>query len=209
MKALAELAEKHDLLVISDDIYDKLIYDKLSFMPFASLPGMKERSIVVNGVSKTYAMTGLRIGYMACARPELVKATTNIQSQSTSNPSNTAQAAAVEALVGPQEEVSRMRDIFESRRNLMMEGINQIPGLSAVKPDGAFYVFLNVSAFLGKNGVENSTDFASYLLERHQVAAVPGGPFGSDGHIRLSFATGDDTIRKGLERIAKACSELR
>lgn len=209
MKALAELAEKHDLLVISDDIYDKLIYDKLSFKPFASLPGMKERSIVVNGVSKTYAMTGLRIGYMACARPELVKATTNIQSQSTSNPSNTAQAAAVEALVGPQEEVSRMRDIFESRRNLMMDGINQIPGLSAIKPDGAFYVFLNVSAFLGKNGIENSTDFASYLLERHQVAAVPGGPFGSDGHIRLSFATGDDTIRKGLERIAKACSELR
>ncbi len=208
LKELARVAQKHDLLVISDDIYDKLIYDTRTFVPFASLPGMKERSLVVNGVSKTYAMTGLRIGYLACCKPELVKAVTNIQSQSTSNPSNTAQAAAVEALIGSQDEVSRMREIFERRRNLMIEELNKIPGLSAVKPDGAFYVFANVAALLGRNGIENSTDFATYLLERHCVAAVPGGPFGSDDHIRLSFATGEETILKGLERIRKACAEL-
>jgi aspartate aminotransferase len=209
LEKLAEIAERHDLLVISDEIYDKLVYGGGEFVPFASLPGMKERSVIVNGVSKTYAMTGLRIGYLACTRPELVKAATNIQSQSTSNPSNPAQAAAVEALCGPQDNVVRMREIFEKRRNLMMKGILAIPGLTAVEPDGAFYVFVNVKPFCGKSGVENASDFASYLLDKHSVATVPGGPFGSEDHIRLSFATGEGTIAKGLDRISKACSELR
>jgi len=205
---LAELAEKHDLLVISDEIYDKLLYDGRTFTPFASLPGMKERTILVNGVSKTYAMTGFRIGYLASTRSDLVKAATNIQSQSTSNPSNAAQAAAIEALTGPQDEVAQMRAIFERRRNLMMEGIAAIEGLSAAKPDGAFYVFVNTSSFSGKGGILNSTDFADYLLERHHVACVPGGPFGSDDHIRLSFATSEDVILEGLKRIRLACQEL-
>ncbi len=119
MEGLAQLAEKHDLLVISDEIYDKLIYDNRRFTPFASVAGMKDRTVTVNGVSKTYAMTGLRIGYLACTNAQLVKAATDIQSQSTSNPSNPAQAAAVEALTGPQEGVERMRQIFERRRDLM------------------------------------------------------------------------------------------
>jgi aspartate aminotransferase len=208
LQDLAAIAEKHDLLVISDEIYDKLVYDNRSVRPFATLPGMKERSIIVNGVSKTYAMTGFRIGYLACPRSELVKAATNIQSQSTSNPSNAAQAAAVEALSGPQEEVAQMRQVFERRRNLMVDEINQIPGLTAARPDGAFYVFVNVSSFSGKQGIANSSDFATYLLERHAVATVPGGPFGSEEHIRLSFATSEDVIAKGLERIRKACAEL-
>jgi len=208
MEKLASLAEKHDLLVISDEIYDKLVYDGIKSTSFASLPGMKERTILVNGVSKSYAMTGLRIGYLACTKTELVKAATDIQSQSTSNPTSTAQAAAVEALTGPQDEVERMRAIFESRRNIMIDGINDIPGLSVIKPHGAFYAFVNTSRLAGKNNIVDSTDVAKYLLERHHVACVPGAPFGSEDHIRLSFATSEEIIRKGLERIRTACREL-
>jgi len=209
MEGLAALAVKHDLLVISDEIYDKLIYGGRKFTPFASIVGMRDRTVTVNGVSKTYAMTGLRIGYLACTNVQLVKAATDIQSQSTSNPSNPAQAAAVEALTGPQEEVERMRQIFERRRDLMTGRLREIPGMSLVKPAGAFYVFANVSAFIGKKGIMNSTDFAKYLLDNHHVACVPGGPFGFDQHVRFSFATGEEVIAKGLDRIRAACQELR
>ncbi len=208
MKGLAELAEKHDLLVISDEIYDKLIYDNKKFTPFASMVGMKDRTITVNGVSKTYAMTGLRIGYLASTNAQIVKAATDIQSQSTSNPSNPSQAAAVEALTGSQEEVIQMRQIFEQRRNVMTNQLRDIPGISLVKPGGAFYVFANVSAFLGKKGIMNSTDFSRYLLDNHHVACVPGGPFGFDRHVRLSFASSEEVIAKGLDRIRVACQEL-
>jgi aspartate aminotransferase len=209
LEKLAEIAEKHDLLVISDEIYDKLLYDGLKFTPFASLPDMKRRTVTVNGVSKTYAMTGLRIGYLACPRTEVVKAATDIQSQSTSNPSNPAQAAAVEALTGPQDEVLRMREIFQQRRDVMMSEIEKIDGLFAARPGGAFYVFLNTSRYCGGNGsMTNSTDFANYLLERHHVACVPGGAFGSEDHIRLSFATSEEVILKGLARIRTTCQEL-
>lgn len=208
LKELTDLAERKDLLVVSDEIYDKLLYDGRTFTPFAALPGMMDRTITVNGVSKTYAMTGLRIGYLASPRPEVVKATTDLQSQSTSNPNNTAQAAAAEALTGPQDEVIRMRDVFERRRNLMVEQITAIPELSVVNPDGAFYTFVNTSKLHGRNNIRNSTDVTQYLLERHFVACVPGGAFGSDNHIRLSFATSEDMIVKGLERIREACKEL-
>lgn len=203
-EGLAALAEKHDLIVVSDEIYDKLLYDGRTFTPFASLDGMKDRTVLVNGVSKTYAMTGLRIGYLACPRLDLVKAASNIQSQSTSNPNNTAQAMAVEALKGPQDEVAKMRAVFERRRNLMVEGIDGIPCLSAIKPDGAFYVFVNTSKLYGRNGMSSSTDVASYLLDGRHVACVPGGPFGSEDHIRLSFATSEEVILKGLARIREA-----
>ncbi|MBI4962660.1 MAG: pyridoxal phosphate-dependent aminotransferase [Desulfomonile tiedjei] len=208
MRQLATLAEKHDLLVISDDIYDKLLYDAQKFAPFASFPGMIDRTILVNGVSKTYAMTGLRIGYLACKNAEVVKAATDIQSQSTSNPNNTAQAAAVEALTGPQDDVERMRAIFEKRRNLMVAKINEIGSLSVVKPDGAFYAFVNTAKLFGRNNMADSDDVARYLLERHHVACVPGGSFGSKDHIRLSFATSDEVILKGMDRIRTACEEL-
>ena len=136
MEGLAELAEKNDLLVISDEIYDKLIYDNRRFSPFASFAGMKDRTVTVNGVSKTYAMTGLRIGYLASTNAQLVKAATDIQSQSTSNPSNPAQAAAVEALTGPQEGIESMRQIFERRRGLMTGGLVEIPGMFACEACG-------------------------------------------------------------------------
>jgi aspartate aminotransferase len=206
---LAMLAEKHDLLVISDEIYDKLVYDNQKFSPFALLPGMKGKTITINGVSKTYAMTGLRIGYLACTIPEILKAATDIQSQSTSNPSNTAQAAAVEALTGPQEDVVRMREIFERRRNMIVDLVRKIPGLSVAKPSGAFYAFVNITEYIGKQGIQNSTDFAKYLLDNHHVACVPGGPFGSDDHVRLSFATSEEMIAKGMDRIRAACDGLR
>ncbi|MCA1961558.1 MAG: pyridoxal phosphate-dependent aminotransferase [Desulfomonile sp.] len=205
---LARIAEKHDLLVISDEIYDKLVYDGGKFTPFAALPGMKDRTILVNGVSKTYAMTGFRIGYLASTRTDIVKAATNIQSQSTSNPASTAQAAAVEALTGPQDEVARMVEVFEKRRNLMIEEINKIEGLSVVKPGGAFYAFVNTSRLYLSGKVSNSADLARYLLETRHVACVPGGPFGSEDHVRLSFATGEETILKGLERLREVCQEL-
>jgi aspartate aminotransferase len=208
LRKLAEIAEQHDLLVISDEIYDKLIYDGMRFTSFASIHGMKDRCVLINGVSKTYAMTGFRIGYMACPRKELVKAATDIQSQSTSNPSNTAQAAAVEALTGPQDEVSTMRQIFERRRDLMVAEINSIPGIFVVKPPGAFYAFVNTSQLAGRTNIADSTDVANYLLKRHHVASVPGGPFGSDYHIRLSFTTSDDVILEGMKRIRKAFQEL-
>jgi aspartate aminotransferase len=209
VEGLASLAEKHDLLAISDEIYDKLIYDGKRFTPFASVAGMKDRTVTVNGVSKTYAMTGLRIGYLACTNTQLVKAATDIQSQSTSNPSNPAQAAAVEALTGPQDSVEQMRQTFEQRRDLMTGGLLEIPGMSLVKPAGAFYTFANVSTFIGKKGVMNSTDFAKYLLDNQYVACVPGGPFGFDQHVRFSFATGEKVIKEGLDRIRSACQELR
>jgi aspartate aminotransferase len=208
MKQLAVLADKHDLLVISDEIYDKLLYDGQRFAPFAGYPAMLERTILVNGVSKTYAMTGLRIGFLASKRIDVVKAATNIQSQATSNPSNPAQAAAVEALTGPQHDVERMRGIFEKRRNLMVDKINEISSLSVVKPDGAFYAFVNTAKLFGRNNMADSTDVAKYLLERHHVACVPGEPFGSKDHIRLSFATSDEEITKGMDRIRTACEEL-
>jgi len=208
LRQLAVLADKHDLLVISDEIYDKLLYDGRKFSPFARFPGMLERTILVNGVSKTYAMTGLRIGYLASKNLDVVKAATNIQSQSTSNPNNTAQAAAVEALTGPQDDVERMRAIFERRRNLMVDKISETGSLSVVKPDGAFYAFVNTAKLFGRNNMSDSTDIARYLLERHHVACVPGGAFGSEDHIRLSFATSDEEITRGMDRIRTACEEL-
>ena len=208
MERLAALADKHDLLVVSDEIYDKLIYDNKKFIPFASLPGMKDRTVTVNGVSKTYAMAGFRIGYLACTNAQLVRAATDIQSQSTSNPSSTAQAAAVEALTGPQTEVAQMREVFQRRRDLIVDQLRKIPGMSLVRPEGTFYVFANISAFLGNSGLANSTDFAEYLLDRHHVACVPGGPFGFDQYVRFSFATSEDIIVKGVDRVRAACQEL-
>jgi len=208
LSQLAELAIENNLLVISDEIYDKLLYDNLKFKPFPTFKGMKERCILVNGVSKTYAMTGFRIGYMAGSNKEIIKAATDLQSQSTSNPSNPAQAAASEALQGPQDEVAVMRGIFEKRRDLMISLINETEGISVIKPSGAFYAFVNVSALFGENGIKDSNDMATYLLEGHYVACVPGGAFGSSDHIRLSFATSEKNIVEGMRRIQKACREL-
>ena len=171
----------------------------------------KERTILVNGVSKSYAMTGWRIGY-AAGPEEVISAMSRIQSHSTSNPTSISQAAALAALGGDQDEVERMRKVFEKRRDLICSKLDEIEGISYVRPQGAFYVFPNVSFYFGKrlNGkiINGSLDFADAMLESANVALVPGMAFGDDGCVRLSFATSEETIEEGLDRIKRALDEV-
>ncbi|MBW1980580.1 MAG: pyridoxal phosphate-dependent aminotransferase [Deltaproteobacteria bacterium] len=212
---LAELAEvvlQHRLLVISDDIYYRILFDGLNWNSLAMLDDeLRQYTIVVNGVSKTYAMTGWRIGYLA-APAEIAAAVNKIQGQNTSNPNSIAQKAALAALTGPQEAVQYMVDKYEQRRQLMLSLLEKIPGVRAFRPAGAFYVFVNCSAFYGRSfasdTIENSVDLASYLLEKAQIATVPGIAFGEDGYLRFSFATSVQVIERGLELLSTALSQL-
>ena len=213
LEALAEVIVRKGIMVISDDIYEKIIYDDRPFYTLASLGDeLKRLSIVVNGVSKTYSMTGWRIGYCAGAE-EIIAAITKYQSQNTSNPNSIAQKAAVEALNGPQESVEMMRREFQKRRDVITERLNAIPGVTCLKPQGAFYVFPNVAAYYGRSfggkTITNSAEMATYLLDESNVALVPGGDFGHDDHIRISYATSMGQIEKGLERIREALLRLR
>lgn len=213
LKAIGQVCLKHDFLIISDDIYERLLYDGLKFTEIAQVvPELKSRTIVVNGVSKTYAMTGWRIGY-ACGPKELMGAMTKMQSQSTSNPTSIAQKAAVEALKGPQDAVAAMAVEFEKRRTYIVERLNAMPGVNCFKATGAFYVFPNFSGIYGKgfNGktIGNSTEFAAYLLEEAKVAIVPGVAFGADKYARLSYAVSMENIRKGMDRIEAAIKNLQ
>ncbi|MDR3707376.1 MAG: pyridoxal phosphate-dependent aminotransferase [Capsulimonadaceae bacterium] len=215
---IADLAVTHGFYVMSDEIYEKILFDDREFVSIASLgPEIKNLTFTVNGLSKSHSMTGWRIGY-AAGDAEIVAAMGRIQDQSTSNPSSITQAAAVEALNGPQEAVATMRDAFEKRRTVIVDGLNAIPGVECPTPGGAFYVFPKVSAYYGKQGIgadgkpvtiTGSDAFATWLLETAQVAVVPGSGFGADGNVRLSYATSPESIRKGLERIAAAVAGLR
>ncbi|MCM8765891.1 MAG: pyridoxal phosphate-dependent aminotransferase [Candidatus Omnitrophica bacterium] len=213
---LAEIAEiliQHKLWCISDEIYEKLIYDDREHVSIASLgKEIKERTLVVNGVSKTYAMTGWRIGY--CAGPkEVIQAMSNLQDHTTSNPTSISQMAALEALTGNQETLKRMRDEFKERRDYMVEVINSLPYLKTLKPQGAFYCWVDISGALGKimenKKIENSLAFTEALLQSVYVAVIPGEPFGDEKHIRLSYATGREKIKEGLARIEKFLLGLR
>jgi aspartate aminotransferase len=213
LEAIGRVCLKHDFMIITDDIYERLVYDGLKFANIVQvLPELKPRTIVVNGVSKTYAMTGWRIGY-ACGPRELMGAITKMQSQSTSNPTSIAQKAAVEALNGPQDAVAAMVVEFEKRRTYIVERLNAIPGVTCFKSTGAFYVFPNFSVVYGKsfNGkkIHNSTEFAAYLLEEAKVAIVPGVAFGADRYARLSYAVSMENIKKGLDRIEAAINNLQ
>jgi aspartate aminotransferase len=208
LEGIAELALKERFYVVSDEIYESLIYDGAEFHSIATLrPGMQEVTIIVNGCSKTYSMTGWRIGY-AAGPADVIEAMANIQSHSTSNPTSIAQKAAVEAIAGPQDAVETMRRAFEKRRNLICELLDAIPGVAYARPQGAFYAFPDVSAHYGRTlggmQVGNSFDMANYLLEDAKVAVVPGAAFGDDKCFRLSFATSEEKIQKGLERIKNA-----
>ncbi len=212
LKAIGEVCLKHDFIIISDDIYEKLIYDNLVFSNIATaVPALQPRVMVVNGVSKAYAMTGWRIGY-AAGPAEIISAITKMQSQSTSNPSSVAQKAAVEALNGPQDTVAKMVVEFEKRRTYIIDRLNGIPGITCFKSSGAFYAFPNISRLFDKcfqgKPIGNSTGFAAYLLEHAKVALVPGIAFGADNYARLSYATDLETIRKGLDRIEDAVGRL-
>jgi len=207
---IAEIALRHDFFVISDEIYEKLLYDGVTHTSIASLGDeIKQKTIVVNGLSKSYAMTGWRIGYAAGPK-EIIKAMTNIQSQSTSNPTSIAQKAALEALNGPQDFINVMVAEFDKRRRFLISELNAIPGISCLSPTGAFFAFPNTSKLYGRSmhnkRISSSSDLALYLLEHAQVALVHGNAFGDDNHIRLSYATSIDEIKKGVNRIKEAVS---
>jgi aspartate aminotransferase len=215
-EALVELArvlEQHDCFVISDDIYEKIVYDGFQFHTMAALaPKLRERAIITNAVSKTYAMTGWRIGY-ALGPAAVIAAAAKIQSQSTSNPTSIAQAAALEAITGSQEEVGQMAEEFRRRRNLLVDRLSAMPGIQCFKPQGAFYVFPNIRALLGRKvgelKIAAPLQFADFLLEKARVAVVPGEDFGSTENIRLTYATSLPEIEKGCDRIEAAIKELR
>jgi aspartate aminotransferase len=212
LEEIAAVAVKHKLYVISDEIYEKLIYDGFQHFSIASLgPEIKDLTIVVNGVSKSHAMTGWRIGY-AAGPQDVITAMANIQSQCTSNPTSISQKAAVEALRGPQDFIQVMISEFDKRRKYMVERLNRITGMSCLMPVGAFYAFPRVSPLFGKsvNGklIRNSSDLAAYLLEEAKVALVSGDAFGADAYMRLSYATSMEIIVKGLDRIELAVNKL-
>lgn len=213
LEALAEVILAHDLMVISDEIYAALLYDGLNHTSIASLgPEIKERTIVIDGVSKTYAMTGWRIGYAAAPRA-IATAMTDLQSHSTSNPTSIAQKAALAALTGSQEPVAAMRNEFARRRDRILTGLRELPGVECNQPGGAFYVFPFIGKLLGRRFrdrvLNNSTDVAAVLLQEYQVAVVPGVAFGTDPFLRLSYATSMEQIEAGLERLAAFVRELQ
>ena len=213
LKEIAEFAQKHDLIIISDEIYEKLIYDGKKHVSVASLSeDAYNRTIVINGFSKSYAMTGWRLGY-AAGNAEVIKLMTSVQSHVTSNTNSIAQYAGVEALNGPKDEIEKMVKKFEERRNLMIDRIKSITGLSIIRPEGAFYVMINLENYLGKsineNVINNSVDFSRELLEHEKVAVIPGSAFGLDKYIRLSYATSEELILKGLDRIESFLNKLK
>ena len=212
LEALAEVIKRHeDVFVLADEIYEHINYIG-RHNSMAQIPGMKERTIVVNGVSKAYAMTGWRIGYIAA--PEwIVKGCNKLQGQYTSGPCSISQKAAVAAYTASQECVEEMRKAFERRRNLIVSLARDIPGLDVNVPEGAFYLFPKCNSFFGKTDgtrtINNSTDFALYLLEVGRVATVAGDAFGDPECFRMSYATSDDNIRKAMARIKEAVARLK
>lgn len=205
LESIAEVCCRRNVYVIADEIYCNLVYDNLEFVSFASLGAdIKERTIVVNGVSKSYAMTGWRIGYTASSR-ELAKVMSNYLSHSTSAPSTISQQAAITALVGPQEDIYEMRRAFEARRDHLVERMNHIDGVSCIKPQGAFYVMMNMQNFIGKSMygrmIQSAEEFAQLFLEKGLVATVPCTAFAAPGFLRWSYATSLQEIDKGLDRL--------
>jgi aspartate aminotransferase len=210
--ALGSVLEKHHCLILADDIYEKIVYDGFVVHNILTLcPALRDRTIVINGVSKSYAMTGWRIGY-ALGPSDVIAAASKIQSQSTSNPTSIAQAAALEAIRGPQDTVTVMVREFQKRRDVIVDRLNAIDGITCRKPEGAFYVFPNVGGLLHKTGrgkkLGSPCEVADYLLEEAKVAAVPGEDFGSHEHIRFSYATSLEDIEKGAARIREAVQKL-
>ena len=213
LKELALVALDKGVLIISDEIYEMIAYDGFKPVSIASTSDKAARNtVVLNGVSKAYAMTGWRIGY-AAGPAAIIQAMTNIQSQSTSNPASISQWAAVEALNGTQESIPTMVKEFASRRDAMVKGLNAINGISAKTPAGAFYVFANVSGIYGRGlpgmRITDSPDLAVWLLDEAGVALVPGLPFGDDNYVRLSYATSMDNINVGIRRIGEALARLK
>lgn len=209
LAALLDVIAQHSCWIISDDVYEKMVYGDFQLGQVLRLrPDLRPRTILCNSVSKTYAMTGWRVGYTA-GPAEVIRAMTTLQGQMTSNPSSIAQAAAAEALAGNQDSVPRMMAEFGKRRDFVVERLQAIPGIHCPKPQGAFYVFPNVSAYLGKgSGPKTGDELAAYLIEKTHVAVVGGTDFGYPDHIRISYANSIENLQEGLDRIARALAEL-
>jgi aspartate aminotransferase len=214
LKALADVLMAHPhVYILTDDIYEHIIYDNFDFSTIAQVePGLYDRTLTMNGVSKAYAMTGWRIGYAAGPVP-LIKAMAKIQSQSTSNPCSISQAAAVEALNGPQDFVPQRAQAFRARRDRVVELLNQAPGITCSKPEGAFYVYPGCDGLIGKTTAEgkvlgNDTDVVAWLLESEGIAVVQGAAFGISPCFRISYATALDVLEDACTRIIRACESL-
>lgn len=212
LEAIAAIAVEKDFYVIADEVYESLCYEGLSHVSIASLnKEIYERTITISALSKSYAMTGWRIGY-AGAPEQIAKVMGSIQSQQTSNPNTIAQIAAIEALSGDQSRVKEMVAAYDERRQYVYDRVRGIKGLSCVKPLGAFYVFADVSGFVGKSFrghvIENAADFASHLLNDYYVAVIPCADFGFPEHIRISYSTGMETLAAGLDRMEKYCGGI-
>jgi aspartate aminotransferase len=213
LEEIARIAVKHNIYIISDEVYEKLIYTDLHHISIASLgEEIKELTILVNGLSKTYSMTGWRLGYTA-GQKTLITAMNNIQSQSTSNPTSFAQYGGIEALNGNQDDVFKMVEEFKKRRDYIVRRLNMMRGISCFNPSGTFYVFPKISYYYGKNfkghTIRNSMEMTEYLLKEGHVAVVPGTAFGADNYLRLSFATSMKNIEGGLNRIEDALDRLK
>ena len=207
LEEIADICKKHDIFVIADEIYNNLVYDGKGFISFPTVSeDAYKRTILINGVSKSYAMTGWRVGY-ACADKYISRVMANYLSHSTGAPGTMNQAAAIEALNGPQENITEMRKVFEGRRNYIVEKINAIPELSCIKPDGAFYIMMNLKKLIGRTIggklIENDDDFAVAFLEQAHVAVVPCSGFGAPGFVRWTYATSMENIREGISRLEK------
>ena len=214
MKALTDVLMRHpQVRVLTDDMYEHLVYDGFRFVtPVEVEPGLYDRTLTMNGVSKAYCMTGWRIGYAAGPK-DLIKAIAKVQSQSTSNPSSISQAAAVEALNGPQDFIAAHNAVFKERRDLVVEMLNAAPGLACHRPEGAFYVYPSCAGAIGRKTPQGKTiasddDFVTYLLDAEGVAAVQGSAFGLSPFFRVSYATATELLREACARIQRACAAL-
>jgi len=213
IKSLAKvLIENKQVHILSDDIYEHITYGKFKFFTISQVNELKDRTLTMNGVSKSYAMTGWRIGYGA-GPLEIIKAMAKIQSQSTTNPSSISQAAAIEALNGPQNFIMERSKEFQERRDFVVKSLNEIKGLSCLNPDGAFYVFPNCSKCLNKKDkkgklLKTDSDFVESLLENNGVAVVQGSAFGLEGYFRISYATSMQNLKNALKKISEFCNSL-
>ena len=209
IEALSEVLIKNkNVHILSDDIYEHITYDNFNFFTIAQIKSLKDRTLTMNGVSKSYSMTGWRIGYAAGPK-EIIKAIAKIQSQSTSNPTSISQAAAVEALNGVQDFIKKRADSFKERRDFVVDSLNSIKGISCKRPEGAFYVFPSCKKLLGKKmKLKSDKEFVEKLLEKSEVAVVQGSAFGLDGYFRISYATSMENLRKAMDRIKSFCNSV-
>ncbi|UAL45735.1 pyridoxal phosphate-dependent aminotransferase [Sutcliffiella horikoshii] len=208
LEELGKVCLEHNILIVSDEIYEKLLYDGNKHVSIAQLsPELKEQTVIINGVSKSHSMTGWRIGY-AVGNQTIISAMTNLASHSTSNPTSISQYATIAAYQGPQDDVEVMREAFEERLNIIFEKLNQIPGFHCLKPQGAFYLFPKAIEAAKMAGFNDVDSFVKALLEEEKVALVPGSGFGADDYVRLSYATSLDLLESAVERIANYMAKV-